>query len=83
MIAGVMKIQRGATAPDPYPIAELAGLELAGADEIDLMDHYEQWSGVVNLCDRLTGATLCQDIASGKIVVTERTPPREPGPFDA
>ena len=84
-ILGIMKIQRGPDAPDPYTIEELgsSAVQLTGSDEVDLIPYYDgSWEAIKNLCYKLPSAKLCQDISAGTIVVTEETPPREKTPFD-
>ena len=81
LIAGILKIKRDPGAPDPYTVAEIGGVQLAGTDEIDLMAYYNNWVSAQDLVhdDRSTScltAQLNQDIAFGTIVITEETPPR-------
>lgn len=80
---GVMKITRGESAPDPYSVEELPGLQLSGDDVVDLCDpdngaglFYDNWQAAANLVDSCVNAQLCQDIEAGVIEVTERKSPQ-------
>ncbi len=80
---GTFQITRGPGAPDPYLIEEIDNHSMAGAAAVDLLDealpvHYDGW---YNLQDAINpaicpGGKLCQDVASGLILLVSNTPPK-------
>ena len=77
-IPGVLKIKN--VSGGPYDIEELAGHTIADQEEIDICDsnlavYYEGYKSALRLVEETTTAKLYQDIQSGDIEVTEKTPP--------
>ena len=74
---GILKLRNASGAI--YLLEEL-GVTLSPGEEIDILDealpsHYDHYDAARSAVRSLTSCQLCQDVAAGKIVVTEETPP--------
>lgn len=75
---GVLKIKN--VSGGPYTVEELDDHIMANDEEINLCDsgmpvYYEGYKSALRLVEETTTAQLYQDIQSGDIEVTEKTPP--------